>query len=395
MFGVALGATYLAVRSGEPEAPTTRSAPKPESTRERARAPTVATLRAKRAPESTRFPQALARDPANARLFTELADTSTDPREIEAALRAIPFVYASRPTPRRPGPDAELERVLAKHVASETPAIALAALEAAAVPLMAKEPGAALTNAIVDLADADQPTARRYAALEALNRLRPNRRGDAVLAAFDRALAANEPHLVSLALLALATSGPALEATSAVNRDALAARVLELGRHADPGVRGHALFVLAELAWLLEPRARLEAARDHRDDRHPLVRAHASALAARCDQPMAIHWLIGLVADLEPARYALTGWTQLDGTPGTLVHTLPGRSRVADAALFALQSLAQRVEGARPLRLTLGGRAAPDALVEENAATARAWYQAERARVPREFIENPHTSASR
>src|SRR5690606_28513708 len=249
------------------------------------------------------------------------------------------------------------DRVLLAHVESEHPAIALDALAAAAVPLMAKEPSAALTDAIVDLADADQPTPRRYAALEALNRVRPNRRADSVLVAFERTLAAPEPHLVSLALLALGESGRSLEQSSAVNRDALAARVLELAHHSDPGVRGRALFVLAELPWLVAPKLRVEAARDHLDDRHPFVRAQAAALSARCDQPMAIHWLVGLFGDLEPARYELTGWTQLDGKPGTLVHLLPGRSRVADAALFAAQSLAQGVSHATPLRLTLGGRA--------------------------------------
>lgn len=317
----------------------------------------------------------------NPRLLTILEDPNQTPEGIEAALEAIPSMYAAR-SPYKAPPDAELERVLLKHARSTRPSIALAALSAARIPLMTDEPGAIITDGLVDMAEATADSGRRHAALEALNLIRPNRRNAQVLGAFEAALSADSAHLISLALLALAQSGPSLGGDA--ERESLKIRVIELSNHDDPGVRGRALLVLSEIEDLVDPLMRVRTARAHLDDRHPYVRAQAADLVARCRDVAAIHRLIAHVTDLAPARYELQGWRQLDGTPGTLLHSLPGRKRVADAALFAIQSLSTELQGLAPLTLTLGGPRVSDEVVLESAERALAWYQGARAAIPRD-----------
>ena len=319
-------------------------------------------------------------DKSDAKLLTHLAETSDDPRVVEASLEAISSTYAARST-RKPGPDADLERVLVKHVHAERPTTALAALTAARIALMAEQPREGVTRAIAELAAPEKPAARRYAALDALNLLRPDRRDAHVLTAFERALDAKEPHLVSLALLAVSQSGPSLALAPEANRARFAERVVALLGHYDPGVRGRALFALAEVASLTAASTRFGAGKRGLADREPYVRAQSADLLARCRESAALHLLIEHVADLTPARYELRGWTQLDGKPGLLVHELPGRKRVAEAALFAMQSLSESLDGSPALTLQLG-RQPTDEVVLQNAEFARAWYRANQRSIP-------------
>jgi hypothetical protein len=332
-----------------------------------------------------RRPQLAARpaqpEPSAVRSLASLAADSDDPAVVEAAFSSILSTHAARST-KKPGSDAELERAIAKHVKSARASTALAALGAARVPLMSAEPSELVTNAIVEVASPDQPPARRYAGLDALNLIRPSRRSENVLAAFESALDAAEPELVSFALLALSQSRASLETAQKALRSRLAARVLELLGHADPGVRGHALLVLAEVPALVPAEARAALGRTATTDSAAFVRARAADLLARCGDPSAMHALIGLVADLAPARYELRGFTRLDGSAGVLVHELPGRKHVAEAALFALVTLSERVDGTRPLALTLPERTAAPAELLQSAEIARAWYRSSQQRIP-------------
>jgi HEAT repeat protein len=166
-------------------------------------------------------------------------------------------------------------------------------------------------------------------------------------------------------------------------RAELALSVLNLLDHYDPGVRGRALAVLAEVPALTEIRTRIDAARRALVSRDAYVRAQAADLLARCREPMAIHELVEHVADLSTARYELRGFTRLDGTSGTLLHEVPGRPRVAEAALFAIRSLSELIEGVPPLSITLGDRDRTEALILENAELARSYHLAHHAQIPR------------
>ncbi len=307
----------------------------------------------------------------------EPAQTSDDPRAIVATLEALGSTYAARST-RKPAPDAELERVLVKHLGSEHDAVVRAALTTARVSLLTEPPQAGVVAAIVELMGKDKATSRRAAGLEALNFLRPDRRSGDVLSAFQTALDAEQPELVSLGLLALSQSGPSMAGAPDATRTALGERVIALLGHGNPGVRGRALLVLAELPALVTEEKRFAAGKHALLDRDPYVSAQAADLLARTRKAAAIHGLIELVRDPRAARY------ELRGSSGLLLHEVPGRRRVAEAALFAIQSLGETVSGAERLRLTLRDRYTDDPLVLENAEAAKAWYRSLAGRIPRE-----------
>jgi len=312
--------------------------------------------------------------------LTELAATSDDEAVVEAAFEAIVSTHAARST-RKPGADPALERAIVKHVNSERPSSVKAALEASRISLMSVHPSEAVTDAIAALTVDDQAPERRHAALDTLNLLRPDRRSETVLIAFERGLGAQEPHLVSLALTALSQSRASVEAAPEATRARLTARVLELVAHQDPGVRGNALMLLSEVPSLAPPETRYRAADRALRDPAPYVRARAAELFARTLQPAAIRALIEHAGDLALARYELPYPTLTGGTE-SLVHALPARKRVADAVLFAIQSLSERLSGVKPFVLTLGGRPASDAEVLENARLAQSFYAEAQARIP-------------
>jgi hypothetical protein len=317
------------------------------------------------------------------KLLSRLAESSDDPRVVEASFAAILSTYASRST-RKPAPDPELSRAIVKHVRSQRASSARAALNAARIPLMTAEPSETVTAAVVALAAPERDSARRHAALETLNLIRPNRRNETVLLAFEGALDAKEPHLVAMALLALSQSRASVEAAPATTRERVGKRVVALLGHHDAGVRGHSLLVLSEIQSLETAATRYRAALRALSDRDPYVRARAADLLARGREPAAIHALIEHVHDLAPARYELRGWSELDGSEGALVLELPGRRRVADAALFAIVTLGEMLRDAGRLQLTLGRGPASDAVVLENAELARNWYRAEKPRIPKQ-----------
>ena len=208
--------------------------------------------------------------------------------------------------------------------------------------------------------------------------LRPDRRSGDVLSAFQAALDAEEPELVSLGLLALSQSGPSLAGAPEATRTALGERVIALLGHGNPGVRGRALLVLAELPELVTAEKRFASGKRGLLDREPYVCAQAADLLARTRKAAAIHGLIELVRDLRAARY------ELRGSSGVLLHEVPGRRRVAEAALFAIQSLGESVSGAERLTLTLRDRYTDDPLVLENADATTTWYRRLAGRIPRE-----------
>jgi hypothetical protein len=380
-----LAAVWLSAPNPAPRAAVTGPEPTGATPFDAKELRALEALRARLAQAPAPLPSEAVPGRSNAEALTYIADTSEDPRVIAAALRETLNAYASRGT-QKPTPDAVFERVLLKHLASNDEGVVAAALSAARLPLMMAAPSQQVVKAVSDSTSAAKSAPRRAAALEALGLLRPDRRDAGVLSAFEQALSASEPYVLSLGLLVLSQSGPALDALPEEARARIAARVLELGAHADPGVRGRSLEVLSELERLVAAEPRLAAGQSHLADSDPYVRARATDLLLHCREPMAIHWLIEHTSDMAPARYELDGWTALDGNPGVLLHVVPGRQRVAEAALFAIQSLSQDVVGVNPLLLTLGGRPSPDALVLENREIARRWYAGEASRIPRQAV---------
>lgn len=339
-------------------------------------------LRSTISPERPRFSPAEARERSNAKLFTYLAATSDETPVLLAALDAIGSAYASRSS-RKETPDADLEKVLLKHLRSARDDVASAAFAAARVPLMMATPPDGLTRGLAELAAAGQSPRRRYATLEALDSIRPDRRALHVIETFEQALGAAEARFPSRALLALAQSGPSVASLSEPHRQRIGRRVLDLLGHADAGVRGRSLAVLAEVD-ALAPAARWESARAALKDAHPYVRGQAADLLGRAARPAAVHLLIDLVADVAPARYEISGFTEIDDTPGTLEHTVAGRPRVADVAQLAIVTLSSTLEGVSAPVLAPRARGEPEASLLANAEALRAWYHANAERLPRD-----------
>lgn len=330
-------------------------------------------------PPEPRKPEATAARPAHsdAKSLTMLAESSDDPRVIVATLEALGTAYAARST-RKPAPDADLERVLVKHLASEDDAIRKAALATSRISLLTEEPQEGVVESLVALTGKDEPSSRRIAGLEALNFLRPDRRGGNVLHAFEAALTAEEPAIVSQGLLALSQSGASLENAPETTRATLSERIFALLGHGNPGVRGRALLVLAELPFLAEEKQRFDAGKRALLDRDPYVCAQAADLLSRVGKAAAIHSLIELVMDLRAARY------ELRYGAGVVLHEVPGRRTVAEAVLFAVKRLGEAQSGLEPLVLTMRDRYTNDTSIAENAGAARAWYSRNQAKIARE-----------
>lgn len=372
------GALWAGRGEGGEERPRSRLQFQPNAEQRRK----IEALRAQVRPDNPRFSPEEAHERANAKLFTYLADTSEETHVVLAALDAIQSAYAARSS-RKETPDADLESVLSKHLRSPRDDVASAAFAAARVPLLMAAPPEGLTRGIAELCNPEQGPARHYAALEALDSIRPDRRAPHVLEAFERTLGATEPRFLSRALLALAQSGPSLAALPAPDRQRVARRVLELASHADPGVRGRSLAVLSEVESLVDAPTRLGSALEALKDAHPYVRGQAADILGRAAQPSAVHALIEHVGDLAPARYDLRGFTLLDGTTGTLEHVVPGRRRVADVAQLAIVTLAATLPDVSAPVLTMRSRVESDESLARNARALRAWYDANAGRIPR------------
>jgi|GEM_PF-6656803 len=309
--------------------------------------------------------------PARRAVAAERAGGGGDPAAILSALAAVEAAYVAQGPGDAPF-DPALDREVLRALDSEQPAVVARALAAARVPMVAGRPGQELVAAVLRLAAEDQSPARRQAALQALGSLRPSQRSPAWLERFEAALRAPQPEVVATALEVLLASPRAWQERAALRARWLP-RVTGLVGHPDPGIRGRALGLLGSL----DGAAARPLARAALRDPHPFVRAVGCDVLGQTDEAAYIHELMPLGEDRAEARYDLVGWSRRDGQPGSVPHAGPGRRRVAEAARFAVETLA---DGA--IRLPFGGREGADERLEVGIQSARAWYARERARLP-------------
>lgn len=337
-------------------------------------------LRAQINAKNTAFRDADVRNPDNAKLFTHMAANSENPLVVRAALAAIGSAYSSH-SETVAAPDRDLRRVLVHHMSSPDPKNAELAFSAARIPLMTETPPTELVEALAGIINSDLEFVRRYRALETLNLLRPSHRIETARAALSRSLERSEPALVSLALFALAESKESLSEARDAELIELAQRVKPLLSHGDPGVRGRALQLLTEIPSLME-RSELESrAITALSDGHGYVRGQALDALAASENPNLIRSFLPLTRDMAEARYDIEAGTDLKGEPLLLPHDIPGRRRVAEAALFALRSVRARavqngtLPGEPELMLTLGAEIPSEAALKTLADAAAAWAE--------------------
>src|SRR5690606_18798799 len=108
---------------------------------------TVAILKSRVSKENPHFSAEDSRRREHAKLFTYMAATSDEPHVVQGSLEAILVAYSSRSS-KKEAPDADLEKVLLKHLASQENEILAQALAAARIPLMSEDPGDLLPAAL-------------------------------------------------------------------------------------------------------------------------------------------------------------------------------------------------------------------------------------------------------
>lgn len=325
----------------------------------------LATLRASLSSSQARFEDAQTRNRANAKLFMFLAGTDDDPRVVRASLEALSRAYSSR-SELKEVPDRDLATVLARALVSTDPGILHAAFQAVRIPLMAEGGAPELEQVLAELSLNSSPPVKRYLAIEALDLLPPQKRNGKILDAFASSLDASEPYVRVNALRALEHSVESIEVGQAppwLNR------VWDLSVDIQPAVRGQALSTLVAFSRYADPQKLGQRLQLGLRDPSPYVRAVAAAALGAIGPPAAIHDLLPLVRDFESSRVELLGWSNFDGTKGSLTLHIPGRPRVSDVALFAIH---QKSGGAFDLKIL--PPMAPDTALLANAELVEKWY---------------------
>jgi HEAT repeat protein len=161
------------------------------------------------------------------------------------------------------------------------------------------------------------------------------------------------------------------------------AKLVELLKHKDPGVRGRAADTLASMAGPDEAK-RDELAKailPLLGDENPYTKSAAcSALAWLRHQP-AIHRIIELVDDDTKNTYDIRDFNELNGNAGWVHHDGSAWSQVSDAALYALKSLSH--ETGEKFDYKVDAKKVDDDL-KKGASDAKAWYAKVKGKVPRE-----------
>lgn len=331
---------------------------------------TINTLLGRLNQKTQRFAYSEASKKSNAKLFTYLAATSDDPVVIAASLQAIQSSYSHR-SPQKEKPDADLDRVLIKHLGSTKPNILGRALMASRISLMRPDPDRQLVEAIVKLAAAHPDGPGRYGVLDALRALRGAARTPEVIDVFRSSLKSREPYVLSIALQGLHDSAKNQAQTTEL-RD----RALELTESDDPGVRGRALQLVSALGSN-DHAPTLERVRAALSDEHPYVRAEACEAVARLGDKASIHALMDRIEDKERSFYDLRGWKLLDGRNGNVRHRIARRSKVQEAALAAIAGLSDGQLSLERIDRKQRGQA-----LEKNVDLAKAWYVKAKATLP-------------
>ncbi len=306
--------------------------------------------------EGGAFPSELASDPMMAPTMRYLAARHADPRVVAAALDVL---ASSDPSPR-------LVEIVLERLDHPDAIVVAAALRLAGRQLVRGD-APALAAAVRDLVASHSESGGRHLALVTLCR-DPDWSDDprsvqVVLgAASDTA-----PEVLTEALNRLGWAAEDLEERSAVARVAV-----QRFDHPLPGVRGRAVVLAARAVpsdgWM---RA---AVRTLLDDPHPFVQASAALVLAEIGDPEVLPDLLALAERHERATWTLDGWTQLDGRPGTLLHTASRYGRTDDAAVEGLALLTAPLGEDAFVRPEVDPEHIDDSL-RVGAAGAAEWYR--------------------
>lgn len=192
------------------------------------------------------FPSAIGRDKTLAQVFLYLAATSDNDDVVVSSLAALSSSWTV--VPRQVEREYtmatdELIGVLSTLIRDPRPRIQAAAIDAGGLAFRGDDSNEALLETYLAMATPAQPAPLRYAILNEVWQARSKLGTPERIQPFMDALEAEEPWLVSLALWRLESLVPRDASFGA----AIRAKALEHTRHADAGVRGRAIGLLARL----------------------------------------------------------------------------------------------------------------------------------------------------
>lgn len=324
------------------------------------------------------FPYEVERDVANAQAFLHLAHTAEAPNVVAAALRGMATTHATTPKPDARLVDADYHAIVTYRLASPDLTILSAAFETAHRSTDVEPPSAAVVGALVEIAQYHENLTARYLALAALSEL--SSPTGPVQAAFLRAL--DEP---SLPFVALSLDAMAFLSVKFVDRAAVMTRLTTLLGSPDAGVRGQAAEVMTqmgrddadrkELVKLLLPLL---------DDPHPYPRAAAAyAMGVMRHMPAAAK-LVAMFDDLEPARFRVEGWANLDGSASDESLIVNLGDSVASVALMALSLLSTKTDAEFEYAADVVHDARGRGDYTAALVKGKAWYEANKHKLPSE-----------
>lgn len=331
------------------------------------------------------FPSELRQDKTLGQVFLYLAATSDNDDVVVGALKALSSSWTV--SPRQVEREytmatEEVIGVLATRIRDPRPRIQAAAIDAGSFAFRGDDTNEVLLEAYLALAVPSQPAPLRYAVLNNVWQARTKLGSPARIQPYLDAVDAPEPWLVSMALWRLESLVPREASFGAAVR----ATALERTRHADPGVRGRAMGLLATLTRRMnegEPERVAATARaiELMADENPYVKAEGMSASSDLQNVAAIHTMIPLLADATPNTYNISGWTTLAGTSGRVHHDGSAWSQVRDSALYAIKNLSRHHNRETMFEYDINGRTKDDDLAAA-ATAANTWYEANRASLP-------------
>jgi hypothetical protein len=323
-------------------------------------------------PLAWRFPDVVANDGNRFGDFLQLAREASAPHVIAASLQAL-----ARQLERGAAmPDgAALGAVIERDARARDARVAARALVLAKTALRRRVPLSTLPELLASLGDEPRFSdgAGRLALLDVIRAAeRPSQSVPMMSLLFD-SVAAKAPYVESNALQTLAQFAPQIS-----DRPRLLACGLIALEDDDAGVRGRGLDLLGA-TWRGYDPSIISAVYERLDDPSPHVRSKACLALARMKYAPAIHRIVDLLGDASINSYGYDEMPALEGGPSKQVLTGSPWGSVQDAAVLALHTLAG--DSLDLIRVT-PENAPKD--IAHNAALTRAWYQRERAGLPRD-----------
>lgn len=320
--------------------------------------------------EGNAFPYAEKKKPENAVLYLALAAAEpTNDALVAACLdgMAETWTHADQVKDKRLVDD-DYKLVVRSFLDSANDVVKARAIHAARYSVMAKPADAETVAKLVEIGTSGTPAAR-YAVLDEMWNMNEWQKDEKVASMYLEGTKAKEAWLVSAALFRVKHNsyGIAKEAEFRTQMEGLL-------KHEDAGVRGRAVSVLAAIARddgqktkagdLIEPMLA---------DGHPYVRSEAATAIGTLKRTSAVPAMMKLLDDKEKNTHDISGWTQLDGTAGSVHHDGSAWSRVDDAVLQALKSMTYSM-GDKKFDPPKIDYKTVDADIAKGVADAKAWH---------------------